>query len=177
MSKVEFARHASDNAPRIARMTEHDLLEVVEIEEMCGLSRWGWSGYHAELLNGAGHLLLVARIDRGSRRSSIVDDRLAGFIASRLVADELHVNNIAVRPAYRRSGLGGALLYAVMREGLRLGARAAVLEVRASNHAAQSLYEQYGFRIAGRRKGYYSEPPEDALVMRATLSGESLIRP
>jgi len=173
MSKVEFARHEFDNAPRIARMTEHDLLEVVEIEEMCGLSRWGWSGYHAELLNGAGHLLLVARVDRDGR-SSIIDDRLAGFIASRLVADELHVNNIAVRPAYRRSGLGGALLYAVMREGLRLGAQSAVLEVRASNHAAQSLYERYGFRLAGRRKGYYSEPPEDALVMRATLTGFEL---
>ena len=172
MSKAEFARHAFDNVPRIARMTEHDLLEVVEIEEMCGLSRWGWSGYHAELVNGVGHLLLVARIDRDKR--IFVDERLAGFVASRLVADELHVNNIAVRPEYRRTGLGGRLLKAVMREGLRLGARVAVLEVRATNHAAQSLYERYGFRIAGRRKGYYSEPPEDALVMRAALSGFEL---
>ena len=175
MSQVEAAREASDNVPHIERMTEHDLLEVVEIEEMCGLSRWGWAAYHGELVHGRGRLLLVARGHGAAGDSG--DVRLAGFVASRLVADELHINNIAVRPAYRRRGLGGALLHAVMKEGLRLGARLAVLEVRAANRAAQALYESYGFRVVGRRGGYYSEPPEDALVMRAALSAAGLIRP
>ncbi len=172
MSQVEAAREASDNAPRIEQMTEHDLLEVVEIEEMCGLSRWGWAAYHAELVHGHRGLLLVAHSFPAEGVSA--DERLAGFIASRLVADELHINNIAVRPAFRRKGLGGALLLEVLKEGLRLGAQMAVLEVRATNHTAQALYERYGFRIVGRRGGYYSEPPEDALVMRAALPPREL---
>lgn len=168
MSKAEPAAGASDNAVEVARMTEHDLLEVVEIEEMCGLSRWGWEGYHGELVNGNGRLLLVAR--KGVQPLGS-EERLAGFIASRLVADELHVNNIAVRPAYRRKGLGGLLLGAVMMEASRLCAQMAVLEVRASNSSAQALYARKGFRVVGRRTGYYSDPPEDALIMRALLNG------
>ena len=81
-------------------MTEHDLLEVVEIQEMCGLSRWGWEAYHAELQSGHAGLMLVLRQQQPApdRRP---EKLLAGFVASRLMADELHINNIAVRPAYR----------------------------------------------------------------------------
>lgn len=163
MSKVTEAQSHERNAPRIGRMTEHDLLEVVEIEESCGLSRWGWSAYHNELKDGAGGLMLVVR------RAPVDGKVLAAFIVSRLVADELHVNNIAVRPAYRRKGIGGALLKRVLEVGALVGARLAVLEVRDSNKTAQALYEHYGFQIVGRRRDYYSNPPEDALIMRAAL--------
>jgi ribosomal-protein-alanine N-acetyltransferase len=147
----------------IYRMTEHDLLEVVEIEEASGLSRWGWDAYHAELAQKDGVVMFVAR----AKESEAIDGgaRIKGFIASRLIADELHVNNVAVRDEYRRQGIGSALLKAVLLEGGRIGARGAFLEVRAGNGPAQALYERCGFTITGRRRNYYSQPTEDALIM------------
>lgn len=146
----------------ITNMTEHDLLEVVEIEETSGLSRWGWSAYYAELQGRNNHLMLVARIDshEQTRRS-----KLAGYIVARMGADELHINNVAVREDYRRRGIGRRLLDCILEEGKRAGATAAFLELRAGNSAALALYEECGFRITSRRKQYYSDPVEDALVM------------
>lgn len=161
--KVTQAKDSNRNMPLIERMTEHDLLEVVEIEEASGLSRWGWSAYHSELKDGHGGLMLVVRCKPANGK------HLAAFLVSRLVADELHVNNIAVRHAYRRQGIGGALLERVLDVGQRVGARLAVLEVRDSNKAAQALYGRHGFEIVGRRRDYYSDPPEDALIMRVGL--------
>ena len=151
----------------ISRMTEHDLLEVVEIEEACGLSLWGWDAYHAELMSLNGGLMLVARAISDDVTSS--EKKLRGFIAARIVGDELHVNNVAVREAYRRSGIGRRLLKEVLTEGERMGARQAFLEVRESNEAAQALYARLGFRAIGRRRDYYSQPKEDALIMSLLL--------
>ena len=72
---------------------------------------------------------------------------------------------MAVRDAYRRSGIGRALLELMLAEGKRSGVTRAFLELRAGNTAALALYESCGFRIASRRGKYYSEPVEDALVM------------
>jgi ribosomal-protein-alanine N-acetyltransferase len=163
MSKVSLVREENHHTPLIERMTEHDLLEVVEIEESSGLSRWGWTAYHSELRDGRGGLMLVVRCNPANGK------QLAAFLVSRLVADELHINNIAVRMAYRRKGIGGALLKRVLDVGQRVGARLAVLEVRDSNKDAQALYARYGFEIVGRRRDYYTDPPEDALVMRVAL--------
>ena len=88
------------------------------------------------------------------------------------VADELHINNLAVLPANRRAGVATALLNHVMREGARLGAVRATLEVRKSNDAARFLYERLGFALAGVRRAYYSKPDEDAIVLwREGLGG------
>jgi ribosomal-protein-alanine N-acetyltransferase len=152
-------------------MTEHDLLEVVEIEEASGLSRWGWNAYHTELMQEGGVLMFVARGADGERISPNV--RIKGFIASRLIADELHVNNVAVRSEYHRLGIGSALLETVIFESRRMGAQLAFLEVRASNAPAQALYTRCGFSITGRRRNYYSEPTEDALVMSRTIQSSA----
>ena len=151
----------------ISRMTEHDLIEVVEIEEASGLSRWGFEAYHEELTHGDSALMFVAR--RAGARGFESEREVLGFIASRLVADELHVNNVAVRAEYRRSGIGSALLESVINEGASKGSQKAFLEVRASNAPAQALYARCGFRIAGQRRGYYSDPLEDALIMSRTI--------
>jgi ribosomal-protein-alanine N-acetyltransferase len=92
-----------------------------------------------------------------------------GFIAARLAAGELHVNNVAVRSEYRRLGMARALLESAINEAVRRGAHAGFLEVRAGNEAAQALYRRCGFRVAGRRAGYYTQPREDALVMSLSL--------
>jgi [ribosomal protein S18]-alanine N-acetyltransferase len=150
----------------ITNMTEHDLLEVVEIEETSGLSRWGWSAYYAELQGKNSHLMLVARI--GSQKQ-IRRSKLAGYIVARMGADELHINNVAVREDYRRRGIGRRLLDGILEKGKSSGATAAFLELRAGNTAALALYEECGFRVTSRRKQYYSEPVEDALVMTIDL--------
>jgi len=151
----------------IREMSEHDLLEVVEIEESCGLSLWGWDAYHYELAQGDRQLMLVA-LDHLTH-SNNGSKHVAGFIASRYSADELHINNVAVRPQFRRRGIGEALINAVLRAAASRGARQALLEVRASNSAAKALYARCGFRMTGKRKNYYREPPEDALLMSLTF--------
>jgi len=149
----------------VSPMTEHDLLEVVEIERTTGLSHWGWDAYHRELQSSDRGLLWVVRLDPkvGEEHS------LAGYIAGRLIADELHINNVAVREDYRRTGVATALLSRLLREAEAYKAVRAFLEVRAGNKAAQALYERCGFSIVGRRRNYYSNPLEDALIMTAEM--------
>jgi [ribosomal protein S18]-alanine N-acetyltransferase len=145
----------------ITRMSEHDLLEVVEIEEHSGLSRWGWAAYYAELQGANRDLMLVARVAHATAESTPI----VGYIVARETAGELHINNFAVRAGYRRRGIGRTLLERVLHEARLRKANAAFLEVRSANLAAQALYEKSGFKAIARRANYYSEPPEDAVVM------------
>ena len=146
-------------------MTEHDLLEVVEIEEQSGLSRWGWSAYYAELHGPNREFMLVAR----PRRKQNLSFNIVGYIVARFVAGEIHINNVAVREEFRRQGLGSILLNQIVQTPRIDGGIVAFLEVRAGNLAAQALYERCGFRQVARRPNYYSAPVEDALVMSLTL--------
>ena len=149
----------------ITRMSEHDLLEVVQIEEESGLSRWGWAAYYAELQGANRDLMLVAR------PAEIIIDAapIVGYIVARETAGELHINNFAVRSGFRRRGIGATLLNRVLEEARNRKANAAFLEVRSANHAAQALYEKSGFRAIARRPNYYSDPREDAVVMSLVL--------
>jgi len=150
----------------IIRMSEHDLLEVVEIEEQSGLSRWGWAAYYAELQGANRDLMLVARPLKSTTPEA---PPIAGYIVARETAGELHINNFAVRSEFRRRGIGATLLNQVLHEARRRKATAAFLEVRSTNHTAQALYEKCGFRAIARRANYYSEPKEDAVVMSLEL--------
>ncbi|HVF87398.1 MAG TPA: ribosomal protein S18-alanine N-acetyltransferase [Pyrinomonadaceae bacterium] len=149
----------------IGPMTEHDLLEVVEIEASCELSLWGWDAYRTELAR-AEALMLVARRLSSDESGEMT---LSGFIAARVTAGEMHINNVGVLEVFRGQGVGSLLLDAAMSEATHRGGRVAILEVRASNTAAQSLYRRHGFNVTGRRQKYYRNPTEDALVMCATL--------
>jgi ribosomal-protein-alanine N-acetyltransferase len=92
-------------------------------------------------------------------------DGPCAYCAYRVVLDEMQVVNVAVAPEQRRRGLAGWLLRFSIRRAARAGARRAVLEVRAGNRDAVALYESLGFARLGRRREYYREPPEDALVL------------
>jgi ribosomal-protein-alanine N-acetyltransferase len=146
----------------VDRMSERDLREVVEIEEQSGLNRWGYDAYRRELLKNPNSIMLVARGLGGLRN-------IAGFFAGWTVEDELHVNNIAAHPDYRRMGIGESLMDAGINEGRRRGILFVLLEVRASNVPAQTLYKKMGFSFIGRRKDYYRAPTEDAFVMKLEL--------
>ena len=83
----------------------------------------------------------------------------------RLVLDEGYIGNVAVTPGHRRQGVGDALLAALTALGRERGLAFLTLEVRESNLPARRLYEKHGFRPAGCRRGYYSRPREDAILM------------
>ncbi|HEX8457206.1 MAG TPA: ribosomal protein S18-alanine N-acetyltransferase [Pyrinomonadaceae bacterium] len=167
MSRVDLAAEIVDY--KIDLMTPHDLLEVVEIEEACRLSLWGWDSYYGELSRPEA-IMIVARRERADGQTG---HALYGFLSARVSAGELHINNIGVHEAARRRGIGGALMRTAIASAVKQGARAAILEVRAGNVAAQALYRQYGFAVVGRRRQYYREPPEDALLMRAALESHT----
>jgi ribosomal-protein-alanine N-acetyltransferase len=90
---------------------------------------------------------------------------VAGFIAARQAADEAEILNVAVRRDFRRKGVASALLLAAFDTFRRSSIARVFLELRESNQAARALYERHGFVLAGRRKLYYRDPPEDALGM------------
>ena|SRR2546421_12774347 len=165
MSRVERAQVRERRGFRIDLATRHDLLEVCEIEESCELSLWGWDAYNVELTKPEA-IMLVARRHTPDWQTG---KSLYGFIAARVTAGELHINNIGVRATARGRGIGGALLRAALATARRLGAQTALLEVRAGNREAQALYGRFGFEVAGRRRNYYHDPTEDALLMSASL--------
>ena len=165
MANREGAIRSCDAEVSLEAMTEHDLLEVCQIEGMSDLSAWGWDAYHRELESGQDTIMLVARVD-----SAFYGVEIAGFIVARLIAGELHVNNVAVRQEFRRQRIGSALLAKTLVVAQRYGAKLAHLEVRAGNEAAQRLYVCCGFRATGRRKAYYRSPVEDAILMTLAIS-------
>lgn len=164
------ARPFADLGLVLAEMNEHDLLEVVEIEEGSGLSRWGWAAYYAELQSQQS-LMFVARVERPLEQEGSFN--LAGYLVARVSTGELHINNVAVRDEYRGRGIGSALLFLALHEGAEMGAGRAFLEVRSGNTAAQALYRKCGFELVGRRPGYYSNPLEDALIMSVKLQRDA----
>ncbi len=96
-------------------------------------------------------------------------DRIAGFLVFWVVYDEVHILNLAVHPDFRRRGVANSLLAALMKEAQENDMTSVTLEVRASNAAAQALYAGFGFDQIGRRKGYYADNSEDALVLAAII--------
>jgi [ribosomal protein S18]-alanine N-acetyltransferase len=147
----------------IQPLTYDDIDDVLAIEEGAFTNPWTRAMYLAELENTGVSYCFLARDERG---------QAVGFCSFWRVLDELHINNLAVLPDLRRTGIGSTLLAFVLQKGVELGALRATLEVRRSNEAARLLYERFGFTVAGVRPGYYSKPVEDALVLwRENLGG------
>jgi len=141
----------------VERVTSaEDLGGLLAVEQASFLNPWTRDMYVAELQNPGVSHLLVAKDPSG---------RVVGFCGFWCVVDELHINNLAVLPEYRRQGVASTILSRVFAEGRRAGAARATLEVRRSNDIARRLYERFGFTVAGVRRGYYRQPDEDALVL------------
>jgi ribosomal-protein-alanine N-acetyltransferase len=96
--------------------------------------------------------------------------RLQAYACLWIVDRELKINNLAVHPDARGRGFGRRILEEVLAQARRRGCVEAALEVRPSNAAARALYESLGFRAVGRRKGYYQDTREDAILMTSRLS-------
>ena len=95
--------------------------------------------------------------------------KVVGYIGSRIVLDSADITNVAVRPQYRRQGIGYDLVTRMLEQMAGLGVTSVLLEVRESNLPAQNCYARAGFTVVGRRKNYYELPKEDALLMGREL--------
>ena len=135
---------------------DRDLDGVLSVEDESFTNPWTREMYAWELQNRSVCHIYVARTE---------ECEVAGFCAFWLVFDEIHINNVAVRPRYRGQGMGTAVMHRVFEEGRRLGARRATLEVRASNEGARRLYERLVLYVAGVRPNYYSKDVVDALFL------------
>lgn len=136
--------------------TAADLDGVLAIEDASFNNPTTREWYEAELKRPEVCYIYVLRTD---------DFPVAAFCAFWLVADQIHINNLAVRPDSRGQGLATRLLTEVMAQTAQMGVASATLEVRRSNTPALRLYEKAGFVEAGVRRNYYAKPVEDALVL------------
>jgi ribosomal-protein-alanine N-acetyltransferase len=119
-----------------------------------------WSeGDYRRLFTTAGLVILV--VEEGS---------IQGFVVSRQLGDEWEIENLVVASMARRRGLGMLLINELLDLARRHGAKSVFLEVRESNHAARRLYSKAGFLASGRRKSYYRDPEEDAILYQKIVS-------
>lgn len=152
-----MARRASASF-LLRSMQREDLEAVLALEEEIFPTPWSLNSYTFELERNPASELWVVEAEHSAE--------IAAYLVSWLLVDEVHIANIAVAPNYRRQGLGRYLLSFALERGIADGARSASLEVRVGNRPARTLYEQFGFKLAGRRKRYYRDNNEDALLMR-----------
>ena len=140
-------------------MRVEDLPSVLDIERRSFRAPWSAGTFLAEMKNEWARL----RVAVDARRF------IVGYINYWLVADEVHLLNIATHPDSRQHGIARRLVEQMFEEGRSNGARLATLEVRVSNDAAIQLYKSFGFETVAVRVKYYVEDNEDALVMLAPL--------
>jgi len=138
--------------------TAADLKAVFELNRRSLPESWSLEGLHQALKDGYDLLLCMD------------GDTLAGYLLCHDIIDEVHIMQVVVAPDYRRRGIAETLSKKLIasKAGMAL-----LLEVRASNLAAQALYEKLGFIRTGLRKGYYvsrrdNETNEDAVLMTCT---------
>jgi ribosomal-protein-alanine N-acetyltransferase len=188
----------------IRLMEKEDLAQVNEIDREAFYTQWPPPNYRRELQNKLAHYVvacddtrtveategkpenglsrLLSRIKLWFNRNYTPDkdssqakrQYIVGFSGIWVLADEAHITNIAVRQQYQRQGIGELLLISTIDLAKELEANTMTLEVRASNLAAQNLYNKYGFTQVGLRRGYYLDNREDAVLMSTeSIASES----
>ena len=141
---------------KIQHMQKSDVDSVIEIEARAyGDHHWSKESFLNELSND------LARYYAAFNN----DGNLVGYAGCWQILEEVHITNIAVSPDFRRHKVGEALLKRIIDDCYENKAKYITLEVRVSNNAAINLYEKYGFKSLGTRKGYYQNNNEDALIM------------
>lgn len=152
---------------RVAPMALEDIPAVLDIERRSFTTPWPPEAFHQELTHNR-----LARYTVARQGGAVV-----GYAGVWLMVDEAHITTFAVHPDWRRQGVGRRLMQAVLLSSRAMGAAHMTLEVRVSNSAAQALYAQHGFVIAGRRERYYTDDHEDAYIMSTPpLGSEAMER-
>ncbi len=169
------SRPSSGMACLVESLGLRDVDDVLAIERAAFATPWTRAMFEAELLRNPFCRLRGARRERGGAR----DAELIGYVCYWVVFDEVRLMNVAVRPEHRRRRVASRLVRHALRDGRDHGAARAFLEVREGNAGACALYRAMGFAEYGRRRSYYANPQEDAILMRLkdpdaeTVSGES----
>jgi ribosomal-protein-alanine N-acetyltransferase len=140
---------------RLRRLELADLDAIERIERASYPTPWSRSMFATELAKPSS--LSLGAVDE--------QDALVGYLVLSRYVDAWHVMNVAVAPESRRAGVASALLRRLLDETRHDAQRGYTLEVRVSNVGAIALYERFGFRTKGVRRGYYTDNREDALIM------------
>ena len=144
----------------IKRLSEENSAAVAEIEKLCFSTPWSEATISSEIKSGFSDFF-----------GAFSEEKLAGYIGGRTIAGETEVFNVAVSPEFRRKGIAKALIEKFVETVREKETQVIFLEVRASNLPAIALYEKNGFVFCGIRKDYYSDPKENALLMRLAFDG------
>jgi ribosomal-protein-alanine N-acetyltransferase len=143
----------------IVPATIGSLTEILRIEEACFSAPWTRKMLEAELSGNPFAHFLVARREEDAAES------IVGYLCYWIVFEEVRLMNLAVIQSMRHRGIAKSLVISALQTGMSQSAHRAVLEVRASNQAAQRLYEGFGFSRTAVRPKYYADPVEDAVLM------------
>lgn len=146
---------------KLVPMDRGHIKEIAQIERSCFSAPWSKGALEEELYNPQASFIVAQR----------ADGAVLGYAGLHVAADEGYIDNIAVREDYRRQGIADDLLSVFVRFG-RANLAFLTLEVRPSNEAAIQLYYKHGFTQVGRRKDYYQQPKEDAIIMTLEFEGE-----
>jgi len=148
----------------VSRLQLRDIPEVLSISIECGLCLWSADAYRAELIREDSIMLKVSERDPPGLGFAL--GRVFDFGNGEVTVE---LTNIGISQSIRRQGLGSLLLRSFLNRCVEAGATYVILEVRVSNRSAIEFYKKFGFDQTGRRRGFYSDPLEDALTMRLSL--------
>ena len=140
---------------QIRKMTLEDVPTVLMLDQISFSLPWPERSFRFELTENTASRCWVAE----------VDGRIVGMVVGWLLVDEMHIATIATHPDYRRQGIASKLLLHTLWKSMDEGALTSFLEVRESNLAAQEMYLKFGYEKTGRRKRYYRDNDEDAILM------------
>ena len=150
----------------IRKMTVEDVPAVTALDQISFSLPWPERSFRFEVTDNPASRCWVAE----------VDGRVVGMIVAWLFVDEAHIATLATHPDFRRQGIAQKLLSHVLKLAMKEGAVSSFLEVRESNIAAQEMYRKFGYEDTGRRKRYYKDNDEDAILMTLSpLNVESLM--
>ena len=150
----------------IRKMTLEDIPAVIDLDQKSFSLPWPERSFRFEVTDNPASRCWVAELD----------GKVVGMIVVWLLVDEAHVATLATHPDFRRQGIAKRLLSHALRYLIDEGARSSLLEVRESNVAAQEMYRKFGYEETGRRRRYYRDNDEDAILMNLnSLKAEQLI--
>ncbi|HEV2035465.1 MAG TPA: ribosomal protein S18-alanine N-acetyltransferase [Candidatus Dormibacteraeota bacterium] len=151
-------------------MREADIATVQEIEREIFATPWPRNAYYRELASRSSAHYVILRQDGTVEKpegfyGAELDPSMIGYGGMWRMYDEAHVTTIGVRRDLQHRGYGRVLFAGLVQAAYDMGAKWVTLEVRTTNDNAMKMYEAFGFKVIGRRKGYYTDNGEDAIVM------------
>ena len=140
------------------------LYQVVHLDRLCFGGMWTLAAYQREIVSPNSNLLTLS-VSPPEIQYRAEPEKIVGFGSFWTILEEAHITILMIHPNWQHQGLGQLLLWALLKDACGHKLERATLEVKASNQAALSLYQKFGFKIAGRRKGYYQATGEDGLIL------------